>query len=375
MFKRTLIAASLTVAALASAQAMAVTGGGASLPAALYKGSANSILPANFSYAVTGSGIGKSAFLTNTPGQFGTTGVVDFAGSDSVLSTAEINTYNTNFGTAYGPLIQLPSVATSVVIPYKKAGQTALNLTTTQLCDALSGAKTTWGDLLSNNPAADPTPIRVVYRNVSSGTTEILSRYLNTLCPTKFAVNTTFTKARLPADSAVPTHWKGVAETKDVVAAVNEEDGSIGYVGPDGANASSNAVVARVNNVQPTSLNVTLALGNAALPTNPAQPAQWVPVIASPAVGYPIVAYTNFIFGQCYKDAAVANDVRSFLTTHYSNPGNNTATTAHNFIAVPVAWKDAVTANFITNTSGNNLDINNINVCNGKGREQLPASL
>jgi hypothetical protein len=71
----------------------------------------------------------------------------------------------------------------------------------------------------------------------------------------------------------------------------------------------------------------------------------------------------------------VANDVRSFLTTHYSNPGNNTATTAHNFIAVPVAWKDAVTANFITNTSGNNLDINNINVCNGKGREQLPASL
>ncbi len=37
MFKRSLIAASLSVAALVSAQAMAVTGGGASLPAELYK--------------------------------------------------------------------------------------------------------------------------------------------------------------------------------------------------------------------------------------------------------------------------------------------------------------------------------------------------
>lgn len=375
MFKRTLIAASLTVAALASAQAMAATGGGASLPAKLYKGSANSILPANFSYAVTGSGIGKSAFLTNTPGQFGTTGVVDFAGSDSVLSASEITTYDTNFGAGYGPLIQLPSVATSVAIPYKKAGQTTLNLTTTQLCDALSGAKTTWGDLLSNNPAADPTPIRVVYRSTSSGTTEILSRHLNTICPGKFAVNTTFTKARLPADSAVPSNWVGVAFTEEVVPAVNLVDGSIGYVGPDGANASSNAVVARVNGVQPTSANVNTALSSAPLPVDPTKPAQWVPVVASPASGYPIVAYTNFIFGQCYKDAAVAADVRAFLTTHYSSPGNNVATAAHNFIPVPVTWKNAVTANFITNTSGNNLDINNTNVCNGKGREPLPASL
>lgn len=119
MFKRTLIAASLTVAALASAQAMAVTGGGASLPAALYKGSANSILPANFSYAVTGSGVGKSAFLTNNAAQFSTTGTVHFAASDSILSASELSTYTSNFGASYGPLIQLPSVATSVAIPYK----------------------------------------------------------------------------------------------------------------------------------------------------------------------------------------------------------------------------------------------------------------
>lgn len=119
MFKRTLIAASLTVAALASAQAMAVTGGGATLPAALYKGSADSILPANFSYAAIGSGGGKTAFLTNNPAGFSTTGTVHFAGSDSILSAAELNTYTTTYGASFGPLIQLPSVATSVAIPYK----------------------------------------------------------------------------------------------------------------------------------------------------------------------------------------------------------------------------------------------------------------
>ena len=88
-----------------------------------------------------------------------------------------------------------------------------------------------------------------------------------------------------------------------------------------------------------------------------------------------MAAYTNFIFGQCYKDAAVAADVRAFLTTHYSTPGNNAATNAHNFIPVPVTWKNEVTANFITNTSGNNLDINNASICNGKGREVRAASL
>jgi ABC-type phosphate transport system substrate-binding protein len=367
MFKRTLIAASLTVAALASAQAMAanVTGGGATLPAALYKGSANSILPANFSYLGTGSGTGKSAFLTNNSALFNTTGTVHFAGSDSVLNTGELTTYTSNFGTSYGPLIQLPSVATSVAIPYKKTGQTALNLTSAQLCDVFSGTVTKWGTLLGTS---DNTDIRVVYRSVSSGTTEILSRHLASICPTRFTTNSTFTNARLPAGSALPSNWVGVADTANVAPTVNLVDGSIGYVGPDGVNASSNAVVSRVNGVQPTQANVTAALSTATLPANPAKPEQWVPVVANPASGYPISAYTNFIFGQCYKDATVAADVKAFLTTHYSVPGNAAATLAHGFSNVPTNWKNAVTANFVTNSTGNKLDINNASVCNAIGR-------
>lgn len=364
MFKLIGVAA-LVSAALVSGQAMAVTGGGSTLPAALYTGAANSILPANFSYLGTGSGIGKTAFLTNNPVGFSTTGTVHFAASESILSSAELNAYTSNYGAAYGPLIQLPSVSTSVVIAYKKSGQTALNLTSAQLCDALSGSKTTWGALLGSS---DPTPIRVLYRDVSSGTSELLTRHLNSICPTQFATNATFTSARLPVGSSIPSNWVAVRNTLDVVPAVNAVDGSIGYSGPDGIAVTNNAVVARINGVLPTLANVSLAVSSAALPATPANPAQWVPVVANPASGYAISGYSNLLFGQCYRDAAVANDVRAFLAKHYSVPGNAVATVAHGLLPIPTRWKNAVTANFITNTSGNNLDINNPSVCNGIGR-------
>ncbi|MEE1920822.1 substrate-binding domain-containing protein [Pseudomonas sp. 148P] len=362
MFKRTLLAASLGLAALASAQAMAVTGGGASLPADLYKSTVDGILPSNFSYAVTGSGTGKSAFLTNNSALFSTTGTVHFAGSDSILSGTELTNYNNNFSASYGPLIQVPSVATSVTIPYKKAGNTTLNLTSQQLCDAFSGAKTTWGALLNTT---DSTPIRIVYRNVSSGTSELLTRHLNSVCSSQFGVSSTFTSARL-AGGTLPSNWVGVAETADVVGQVNAVDGSIGYVSPDMVNIDSNAEVAQVNGKLPTRALVTQALASSAVPADAVKnnPAQWVPVFTNPAAGYPIVGYTNFIFGQCYKDANVAADVRAFITKHWG--GNTTATAVrdHGFIALTSGWKTAVHDTFVSNTSGLNLDINNANVCN-----------
>ena len=81
MFKRTMIAASLAVAALASAQSMAaVVGGGATLPLGLY--TTPGVLGAGFdTYTGVGSGKGKSAFLGNIAGDINKTGVtVDFAG-------------------------------------------------------------------------------------------------------------------------------------------------------------------------------------------------------------------------------------------------------------------------------------------------------
>ena len=385
MFKRSLIAASLSVAALVSAQAMAVTGGGASLPAELYKGSADSILPANFSYAVTGSGTGKNAFLTNNSSLFGTTGTVHYAGSDSVLSGSELTTYNSNYNGTYGPLIQIPSVATSVTVPYRKDGNTTLNLTSAQLCDAFSGAKTTWGQLLGTT---DSTPIRIVYRTGSSGTTELFTRFLNASCSSTleggtFAITTSFGSS---FSGGLPAGAVSAQGSQAVMNALNAAQGRITYMSPDFAAPTLAGLddatkVAQVRGVSPAPANVSAAIGAVTPPTTAqrSDPNNWVPVFAAtanpndpsvrpyPTSGYPILGFTNLIFSQCYANATQTQQVRDFFTRHYGATANNdTAITNHRFVPLPASWKLAVRQSFLTST--NNLYIGHSNVCNGIGR-------
>ncbi|MFC3943121.1 protein disulfide reductase [Pseudomonas gingeri NCPPB 3146 = LMG 5327] len=375
MFKRTLMAASLAVAALASAQSMAaVVGGGATLPEGLYNDSA--FRPSTFDvYVGVGSGAGKTAFLKNDATQFGkAAGVpVSYAGSDSILSsgtsTAELETYNTAHNTAglpnaanWGPLIQIPSVGTSVTIPYNKSGITNLDLTSAQLCQAFSGQAATWGALLGTT---DTTPIVVVYRSGSSGTSEVLSRHLNSQCPTLFTTSSTFTTAQTGAE---PANWIAVATSGDMASTVAATPGAIGYVGPDSVDATNNAVVAKVNGLLPTVGNVTTALSAIAPPTGTARnnPANWAPVLANPATGYSLVAYTFLDIGQCYRDAAVTTSVRDFMTKHYGAISNNDSIiTAHKFIPLSGTWKSAIRGAFLTS---NSLAVGDTSVCNGIGR-------
>ncbi|QXI40740.1 substrate-binding domain-containing protein [Pseudomonas xantholysinigenes] len=381
MFKRTVIAASLVAATLASAQSMAaVVGGGATLPEPLYngKGALPGILPAGFSYTGVGSGGGKTAFLTNAPASInqpaGTN--VDFAGSDSVLSASELSTYNSAKLATWGKLIQVPAVGTSVTIPYKKAGNTTLQLSGAQLCAAFSGSATTWGALLGTS---DNTPITVVYRSGSSGTTELLTRFLNDSCASNFSVSSTFTSAKV---GSIPAHWKGVSGSGDVMTQINAIDGSIGYISPDYVTPGNNAVVARVSKAAmaagtaplPTAANAQTALGTVAAPTaaNRANPAAWVPTFGAggspiPTAGYPIVGYTNLLVGQCYQDAADASALKGFLNDLYSG-NKSTLITAHTFVNLPTAFAAEVKKVFLDNAYGDGLDINNASVCNGIGR-------
>ena len=76
-------------------------------------------------YKGVGSGAGKTAFLTNNATGFGSSGVVHWIGSDSILTQTQINDYlTTGLGkignpVGHGPLIQIPSVATPVTVSYK----------------------------------------------------------------------------------------------------------------------------------------------------------------------------------------------------------------------------------------------------------------
>ncbi|QXH49256.1 substrate-binding domain-containing protein [Pseudomonas fakonensis] len=383
MFKRTVIAASLVAASLASAQSMAaVVGGGATLPEYLYNGNPSTgfegILPSGFSYTGVGSGGGKTAFLTNAPASIGQAAGtnVDFAGSDSVLSTSELSTYTANHGNDWGNLIQVPAVGTTVTIPFKKAGLNSLTLTASQLCGVFSGTTSTWGQLLGS---ADTTPIKVVYRSGSSGTTELLARFLNDSCPAAFSVSSTFTSANVGAE---PATWVAAATSQAVVDAVEASDGTIGYVSPDFVDVWDAGKVASVKKLAsgtaqlPTPDQAQAALASAAAPTGDDRllPAKWAVTFGSgatdkavPTSGYPIVGYTNLLVGQCYSNAADAADIRGFLNDLYSGTHNDLIE-AHSFIPVPAAFAAEVKKAFLDNSYNQGTDIQNASVCTGIGR-------
>ncbi|WP_434697726.1 substrate-binding domain-containing protein [Pseudomonas sp. Z1-14] len=393
MFKRNVLAVSLTLAGLCAAQAaMAdVNGGGATLPQPLYQTSG--VLTAGFApYIGVGSGAGKAAFLTNDYTKFvagNTSKNVHWAGSDSKLSTTELNNYVTAHGAAWGPLIQVPSVATSVAIPFNKTGTANVNLSVAQLCGVFAGTLTDWNQITGSGRSG---PITVTYRAESSGTTELFTRFLNAKCPTAvpavpgtFAITTNFASSYslgLPAGAVAATGSQAVMD------AVNAAQGRITYMSPDYAATTLAGLddatkVARVAGVSPAPANVSAAIAAVTVPAaaNRANPNAWVPVFAAttnpsdpsvvayPTTGYPILGFTNVIFSQCYANAAQTTQVRDFFTRHYNATAansNDAAITANRFVPLPAAWKQAVRSSFLTST--NALSIGNTNVCNGIGR-------
>ncbi|PZS87244.1 MULTISPECIES: substrate-binding domain-containing protein [Stenotrophomonas] len=363
----------LATAGAASAQQSLVNGGGASLPADLYKGQADSILPSTFSYAVTGSGTGKKAFLENKIALFIPTGTgnVHFAGSDSVLSQTEIDTYNTTYNSAtsttkFGPLLQMPSVATSVTIPFNKAGS-AVDLTVAQACGIFSGKITDW----SSTGTGRTGPIQVVYRGESSGTSELLTRFLTSACQPgdvagtnlkltngapAFSVQSTFANlfTTVPSNFVAAPATGGTALYNAVYAA----DGRIGYVGPDVIpNLQDATKVAKLKGYSPDEVSVAATLNTIAPPSSAADianPAKWVPVFTNPSAGYPIAGYTNLVFGQCYRVALARNAIRDFLQNHYNvgaTGNNDAAVRAHGFIPLTQDWREAVAANLVSSSA------------------------
>jgi len=373
----------------ANAQVL-VQGGGATMPAALYQGSPDSILPTSFSYAPRGSGVGKRAFLSNDPSLFSSTGTVHFAGSDAVLSSSELYGYNITFNRAgdpnrYGALIQIPVALAPVIIPFNKPGS-AIDLSVTQICGIFSGKITNWSSIDSARAGT----IRVVYRGESSGATELLARFLTSACQPADVSGTTLKLTNgVPAFSLqstfanlftrVPENFVAGPASGDaaVYAAILATEGTMGYTGPDLSLDLSDATrVARVKGFSPTDVSTLATLDTVAPPFGAAaeSPANWVPVFGNPSSGYPIVGTTNLLFGQCYKDVLVAARIRGGLLRIYGSTVVNgveqgpqdPAIVAHRFIPLNKAWRDAVRSRFANASNAGAL--NNPSTCSGIGR-------
>jgi phosphate transport system substrate-binding protein len=414
---------SVAAAALSFGTAHATTStlntGGSSLAAPtyialyqLYTQSHPSIL---FNYEAVGSGGGQKAFLGNDITQFenvpagtltygtivGTQ--VDLGASDAALSATQLTNPATGSYTESsvdGPLIQIPTIGTPITIPYNESAQTTtLKLTDDQVCAVLSGKTTDWHSLNSKIPAG--TTIEVAYRSDSSGTTFLLTQHLNKVCNssnssfptlpvpiTKYFFSTTASNNPVFLTTP-PSNFTGESGSLNVATYLVATANSFGYLSPDytsiapkSVNTTSLKVASLVNAsngtaYSPTVANTQLGLANAgagatdsAPPTTKTaamDPLNWVPLIPVTTKGYPIVGYTTIEVSSCYANKAAGTALIGLLNDTFGNSSYETIIKNNGFVTLSSSaaspYVQSVKADFLSNSSGYGLDIDDKTTC------------
>jgi ABC-type phosphate transport system substrate-binding protein len=340
-------------------------------------------------------------------------------GSSPDCSQTATGSFGRNQG---GPLLQLASMGTPITVPFNLANLTtnaALTFTDAQLCGIFSGKITSWTDAalttapnkiynglaVSRGKTLTPTgPITVVYRSDGSGTSALFTAHLNAVCSSansNISFTSTQTFAQLFSNATlgngpIPANFTPASGNGGVQVAIGTNTtgatGATGYLSPDYTQAAptlngstSFAPVASVVNaatgaaVQPDFKDVVLALSNAAVlsPANNAGLASgadptaggsaYVPTVANPASGYPIVGYTTLIIPVCYQNFGVVEAVYDFLNALYANPDVISLLQGQGFVQLSGQLLTNINANVLNNNSGFNIDIEDGNICAANG--------
>nr|WP_250149474.1 phosphate ABC transporter substrate-binding protein PstS [Mycolicibacter acidiphilus] len=167
------------------------------------------------SYNPTGSGAGREQFVA---------GHVDFAGSDSPLSAAQVEAAATRCGG--NPAWHLPLVFGPVVLAYHLEGIDTLALNGATIAGIFSGTITAWNDpaIAALNPGVTlpDTAVTPIYRSDSSGTTDNFQQYLTAAAPAAWTKG-----AGSEFQGGV---GEGAQKSAGVIQAVQTTPGAIGYV-------------------------------------------------------------------------------------------------------------------------------------------------
>ena len=198
-----------------AAAAVIINGSGSTFAGPLYSKWAKNYATATggavkINYSLTGSGGGISAIKNGT---------VSFGGTDAPLSASDLGAYKlSQFPTAVGGVVPIINLGIA-------SGR--LKLSGPVLADIYMGTIKKWNDsrIKALNPGLSlpNTPISVVHRSDSSGTTWIFTHYLS-------AVSGTW-KSKYGASTAV--RWPvgvGFSGSANVAGAVKQIKGRIGYV-------------------------------------------------------------------------------------------------------------------------------------------------
>ncbi|MBF8746794.1 phosphate ABC transporter substrate-binding protein PstS [Pseudomonas putida] len=296
------VSVSLCASGAFASENVRLTGSGASFPAPIYltwfKDFSKNTDGVTVDYQSKGSGAGVQDFLNKT---------VDFAASDSAMKDEDI--------AKVGEGVQLlPMTAGEIVLAYNLPGNPkGLKLPRDVYSNIFLGKITHWNDpqIVAANPdlKLPDTPITVVVRADSSGTTAVFTKHLSTINPAF--------KSAMGEGNTVnwPASDKFIKSPKNdgVTATVRQTPGAIGYI-EYGFAKLAKVDFAELQNkagqyVVPNAESGAEALAAVKMPENLVA---WLPD-PDGAKSYPITTYTWMIFRKDNGNPAKAKAMREMV--------------------------------------------------------------
>lgn len=286
----TSIAVSLLPNVVNTVNAQSIKGAGASFPAILYERYRQEYQQStgnNFKYSSIGSGGGIRFFINQA---------VD-VGSSTLIPTPIEKSQMEN------GLITIPTAGGAIAIVYNLQNVTTdIKLSRKQLAKIFTGEIGNWSQISSRLPNKK---IQVVTRSDNSGTTFLLTRYLNELSGGKMAAS------RKP-DWGFNLYAQK-AQDSGVAGEVRRVDGAIGYVQASFA-IEQNLPMARIENLAGDYVKPTVAETNKAL-ANIKFNEDFTPINSNePEDGYPLVGLTWLLLYQKYEDETAMKSTQEFVT-------------------------------------------------------------
>jgi phosphate transport system substrate-binding protein len=289
----TLAAAAFSLSLISSAvAAVTLNGSGATFPKPLYDRYFSQMRSANqitVNYEGIGSGAGIKALISGT---------VDFAGSDALMTAAQIAEVKRG-------VIAVPTAGGAVAVVYNLPGVNNVRLNSDAMKGIFEGKITRWNDAkitaISGQVKNLPnTPIRVVVRADSSGTTFIFANHLQ-------AIGSSVKAAAQPSWPGSPVSGQG---NPGVAASVKQIAGAIGYV-QDTYARQNKLQTAFIQNKAGRFVDPSLAEAEKAL-AGETFPADFRLVEGNPSDGYPIVGLTWLLIYKEYP-AAKADAIKKMV--------------------------------------------------------------
>jgi phosphate transport system substrate-binding protein len=281
-----------------AADLIKLQGAGASFPAPLYfkwfKSYSRAHNNVQIDYQSVGSGSGVKSFIDRT---------VDFGASDAAMTPEEIAKVSVG-------VQAVPMTAGSIVLVFNLPGVADLKLSRKAYAGIFLGKVTKWSDpvIAYANPGVKlpDSPINVVVRADSSGTTFAFTKHLSAISP-EFA--------KSPGTHKMP-NWPAGTRSKGnegVTASIKTTPASIGYV-EYGYAKSQKLAMASLENKSGKYVAPTTSSGQAAL-ASVKMPNDLIAWVSDPDSkdAYPIVTYTWLVLYKQYQDKRKAEILRDLL--------------------------------------------------------------